>query len=103
MTAGGETTQAQETRTAPVADKVSAWSWRLEGAAGEDAVATGAARTPPAFARRFDAEVWLGARWRSLAAAGVTRCVLQRGGSDVAAPLPLPRTHLMGEASGGSV
>ncbi|MBD9700227.1 hypothetical protein IGS67_12135 [Flavimobilis sp. GY10621] len=83
-------TQAPAAGGAPVADRASAWSWRLGGREGVDAVAAGMVQEPPAFARRFDAEVWLGARWRSLATSGVERCVLQRGGTDVGAPLPLP-------------
>lgn len=87
---GADPVQAPAGGGAPVADRASAWSWRLTGGTGVDAVGAGLVQEPPAFARRFDAEVWLGARWRSLATAGVERCVLRRGGTDVGAPLVLP-------------
>ena len=71
------------------APRGAAWTWRLEDLAGQDLARRGSVAEPPAFARRFDAEVWLGARWRELAREGVARAVLRRGADDVGAPLAL--------------
>lgn len=77
-----------------VTDRAAAWSWHLEDADGRDLVAARTLGEPPAFARRFDAEVWLGARWRGLARGGVARAGLRRGDHLVGEPLELPLERL---------
>ncbi|MGP7961132.1 hypothetical protein ACTVCO_10045 [Sanguibacter sp. A247] len=67
-----------------------AWSWRFADGAGADASAAGVVQVSPAFARRFDAELWFGARWRVFARAGVVSATLLRGGVVAGRPLPLP-------------
>lgn len=79
---------------AAASDRAAAWTWCFEDAAGLDLVAAGSVQESPAFARRFDAEVWLGARWRGLARAGVARAGLRRAGGPVGAPLVLPLERL---------
>lgn len=51
------------------------WSWRIVDAAGETV-----AHDVPHAASRFDAESWLGERWRCLAHRGATHAVLLADG-----------------------
>jgi len=61
------------------------WTWRLRADDGSPAPDV----SSPAFSTRFDAEHWLGAHWRDLAAQGVGSARLRHEGADVGAPLPL--------------
>lgn len=61
------------------------WRWELLGV---DEVVL-AQPVSPAFASRFDAEAWIGERWRALAAQGVAFARLLHRGVAVAPPLPL--------------
>lgn len=65
-----------------------AWAWVLLGAGG------GVLDQPisPAFANRFDAELWLGEHWRHLAEQGVAAVRLLDHGQPAGPDLPL-RTH----------
>lgn len=71
-----------------------AWGWRLEDAAGRDLAGQGAVPPAAAFTRRFDAEHWLGERWRDLARAGVVRAVPLHGGEVGGRPVDLPADRL---------
>jgi hypothetical protein len=58
------------------------WVWRL-------VQEEGSAPPEPVFTSRFDAEQWLGERWRDLAAQGVVQVTLLHEGEPVAAPIDL--------------
>jgi len=61
------------------------WVWQLDDADGN------ALDNPvsPLFGNQFDAEQWLGERWRELAAQDVAVARLLHEGTQVAAPVPL--------------
>lgn len=61
------------------------WTWEL---LGPDDVPR-EHPSSPAFASRFDAEAWLGERWRGLAEQRVVSARLLHRGRPVAPPLPL--------------
>lgn len=61
------------------------WTWEFLGA--DDAVRH--QPVSPAFASRFDAESWLGERWRELADQGVGAARLLHRARPVAPALPL--------------
>ncbi len=62
-----------------------AWTWELLGP--DDVVLE--RPVSPVFTSRFDAEAWLGERWRALARDGVSAARLLLRGAEVAPPLPL--------------
>lgn len=61
------------------------WQWVLRDEQG--AAVPGAAS--PAFSARFDAEVWLGERWRTLAQNGAHDAELRHAGTVVGRPVRL--------------
>jgi len=61
------------------------WQWVVHDSQGR--VLAGPAA--PAFSSRFDAEVWLGERWRTLAAGGAAQAQLCHAGQAVGSPVPL--------------
>lgn len=61
-----------------------AWTWTFLDAAG----APHAVEAPEAHSR-FDAELWLGEKWRALAADGAAAAVLHKDGVAVGAPVAL--------------
>ena len=61
------------------------WTWEFLGP--DDAVRDHPAS--PAFTSRFDAEAWLGERWRGLAEQSVSSARLRHRGREAAPPLPL--------------
>ena len=60
-----------------------AWVWQFENVDGSST----AAPVSPAFPIQFDAEEWLGARWREFAAAGLATARLFFAGAQVGAAL----------------
>ncbi|HEY0118187.1 MAG TPA: hypothetical protein VGC04_05345 [Cellulomonas sp.] len=62
------------------------WEWRLENEAGQVLDRP----TSPVFDARYDAEEWLGDRWRALADQRVRRAVLLNEGTPVPPAIALP-------------
>lgn len=62
------------------------WCWRLLGDDGAPVTRPGS----PVFLARFEAEQWLGERWRALAEQGVRRVVLEHDDVEVPPVLELP-------------
>ncbi|GAB2474277.1 hypothetical protein [Xylanimonas ulmi] len=61
------------------------WEWALVDEAG----ALLDPALSPVFTTQYDAEEWLGERWRSLAAGGAVEARLLHDGAPATAPLPL--------------
>ena len=66
------------------------WEWVLEDAPGRRADRPAS----PVFTSRFEAEEWLGAHWRVLAAQGVRVARLEHAGVAVGSPVVLPLDRL---------
>jgi hypothetical protein len=62
------------------------WEWRFEDEAGHAVDRP----TSPVFDARYDAEEWLGDRWRALAADGVRVAQLLHEGAAVGPAVPIP-------------
>ncbi len=61
------------------------WTWVFQDEQG----AVVAAVVSPVFSARFDAESWLGANWRSIAAQAVAAATLEHQGERVGAAVTL--------------
>lgn len=69
------------------------WTWRFVDADGAPLEGGVDAPSPPA-ASRYDAELWLGESWRTLAAEGAARAILECDGTAIGAGVDLREYRL---------